>query len=664
MTEPVVNSFYADHPWLGVRFDRQIHPWKDNTSALSPLVSAAFVDPNTLNNTQDFLSYLASGNASKRYRFRSGYNQDLAAYAIQVNTGTDIAQVWVNYLLIDEATGTVTADLSNFYAFFTVTETDGSPTIESDRIIFNSDSFYITKSSSNKPIINFSGSASSTTTAANIGAGTGLFSSKVGDELQFKSLVAGTNITLASAASSVTINSTGGSGDFYGVLFKESEVGGYSKRSDALVFDSNSFYLSTDGDGRPLVSLISPSGAVSSTFSLSTEWQLTHNLGSKELFWTTFDDRDEAIIPQRVDVSNPNITYFYYAAAESGFAIVTRGNGGSGGGGTTDAANVGAGTGLFAQKSVNTLQFKSLVAGQNIAITNDADEVFIAANIDKFYGINVSNYNPTNESFRGIGTVKFDSTYFYLDQNAPNTDEVLVSFKPAAISNIVGPGFYGVVFKETEAGGAKFKKDTITFDSRYFYLSSGGDRKPVLSMARSNIELLAKYSPSAASSVDIISVIDSTIYRSYIIRFRLTPSVDDSELWLRTSTNNGTSFDAAASDYSFSGSGNIQGTAATFGDIADDNIGVAGNASASNSIGSATNEHASGAINIETLGDATKYPMVTYHTSWMDATATTRNSNLVGSGIRRSAAAINAVRLLMESGTLTGVVEVYGLPII
>jgi len=52
-------------------------------------------------------------------------------------------------------------------------------------------------------------------TASNIGPGTGIFAQKVGIDLEFKSLVAGTNVTIASDADSVTINS---SGTFSGTL--------------------------------------------------------------------------------------------------------------------------------------------------------------------------------------------------------------------------------------------------------------------------------------------------------------------------------------------------------------------------------------------------------------------------------------------------------------
>lgn len=46
----------------------------------------------------------------------------------------------------------------------------------------------------------------------NLGAGEGIFAAKISENLQFKSLVAGSNVTLSSNASTITINSTGGSG--------------------------------------------------------------------------------------------------------------------------------------------------------------------------------------------------------------------------------------------------------------------------------------------------------------------------------------------------------------------------------------------------------------------------------------------------------------------
>ena len=49
-------------------------------------------------------------------------------------------------------------------------------------------------------------------TASNLGTGEGLYAQKVGVDLEFKSLKAGTNVTLSSDANTVTISASGTGG--------------------------------------------------------------------------------------------------------------------------------------------------------------------------------------------------------------------------------------------------------------------------------------------------------------------------------------------------------------------------------------------------------------------------------------------------------------------
>lgn len=122
-------------------------------------------------------------------------------------------------------------------------------------ISFDSNFFYITSGGDKHPLVSLS-SISSSDTASNLGAGSGVFAQKSGSDFQFKSLTAGTGITLTPSSTEIQIASTGGGGGFYGVVFKESKSGGRVERDDTLVFDSNSgFYLTQAGnDGKPLLS--------------------------------------------------------------------------------------------------------------------------------------------------------------------------------------------------------------------------------------------------------------------------------------------------------------------------------------------------------------------------------------------------------------------------
>lgn len=70
----------------------------------------------------------------------------------------------------------------------------------------------ITEEANNINIINL-GAAGEANTGTNIGAGVGVYAGKSGTQLQFKSLIAGANVTINSDSDEITIEASGGSGD-------------------------------------------------------------------------------------------------------------------------------------------------------------------------------------------------------------------------------------------------------------------------------------------------------------------------------------------------------------------------------------------------------------------------------------------------------------------
>lgn len=167
--------------------------------------------------------------------------------------------------------------------------------------------------------------------------------------------------------------------------------------------------------------------------------------------------------------------------------------------------------------------------------------------------------------------------------------------------------------------------------------------------------LLHTYTPSGAASVDITSQISST-YDRYVIGFDLRPATDGSDLWLRTDSNNGASFDSAGSDYSYAEQTIISSATITGGGST-----AAAQCLITNQagVGNATNEGISGFIFLGFRGSASMYPQWNWLITQSNTTTVLRS--LMGSGWRASAAAIDAVQLLFSTGNLTGTVRIYGL---
>ena len=145
--------------------------------------------------------------------------------------------------------------------------------------------------------------------------------------------------------------------------------------------------------------------------------------------------------PDYYDIQNIkfNTSNFYITQNSPNIntAIVNLKESSSGSGEPNTASNLGAGSGVFSQKVGVDLQFKSLVAGTGITLTPSSTDITIdSAGSGGFYGLSVKLDNDA-ESFKGINTIAFDHSNFYITQNSPNIDEVLISFREPDLGPVV-----------------------------------------------------------------------------------------------------------------------------------------------------------------------------------------------------------------------------------
>jgi hypothetical protein len=144
--------------------------------------------------------------------------------------------------------------------------------------------------------------------------------------------------------------------------------------------------------GKPLVNLDNPAGTARAFSRIGIEWKVEHNFNTSPVMVQTFDSRDEYMpvnhdrfyncrrdtndpILTKIDVSDPNITYFYFDRTVAGTAFIATGGLGN-----------------------------------------------------LFYGITVKQTGDERR-FREINTMAFNSDRFYVTQNSPNTDEVVINFR-------------------------------------------------------------------------------------------------------------------------------------------------------------------------------------------------------------------------------------------
>lgn len=171
-----------------------------------------------------------------------------------------------------------------------------------------------------------------------------------------------------------------------------------------------------------------------------------------------------------------------------------------------------------------------------------------------------------------------------------------------------------------------------------------------------------KISTATASASSSISFTDlSSTYFLYILRYsNLSPATDATTLIMRTSSNNGSSYDSTGGDYHYRVfiSNETGAQSATVGS-ANANIQVLGAPSGgSDEMGSGTNEKGSGTIYIFNPS-AAKWTFIIYEGYYLNESS--QNIMEEGVAIRTSTSAVNAFELVMDSGNIaSGDFVLYG----
>ena len=227
-------------------------------------------------------------------------------------------------------------------------------------------------------------------TASNVGGGNALFKQKSGVDLQFRSIIAGTNVSITSATDTITINASGGGGGSLaakdeGSIVDTAVIGMDFVGAGVTTTQTSSGQVQVSIPGTTNVTVKDEGTNVTTTANTLnfTGAGVSASLASPGVVnvaisgsGTNISVKDEGSTVEAALTSLNFVGAGVTATSSSGAATITIP---SGSGEVNTASNVGAGSGIFKQKTGVDLELKSLVAGTNITLTPGTNSITIAA---------------------------------------------------------------------------------------------------------------------------------------------------------------------------------------------------------------------------------------------------------------------------------------------
>ena len=294
------------------------------------------------------------------------------------------------------------------------------------------------------------GSSDCNCTGSNLGAGQGVFAQKSGNTLQFKSLVAGTNVTLSSDGNEITINSTGG--------------GGGSQTPWLSDIDADTFNLDDLGS----VDFDNPSGTNPTLSAFDSNSESTLILGSNFQISSGYAEFVQISEPGTVpatrgrlyvrDDSGTPTLFFKEGTTETLVSGITSINGDS-----TAAQTIAAGTGLGI---VDAGDIHTLSIDSTVATSSDDLSFFAATTSAQLAGVIT---DETGTGFLVFGTspilvtpnlgtpssvVLSNATALPVSGLADGTDGELITWDAAGVAATVATGTASQVLTSNGPGAA------------------------------------------------------------------------------------------------------------------------------------------------------------------------------------------------------------------
>lgn len=335
---------------------------------------------------------------------------------------------------------------------------------------------------------------------------------------------------------------------------------------------------------------------------------------------------------------------------------------------------------VVADSATDTL---TLVAGSNITITTNAgtDTITIAASGGGGSGTSfTSAVSQTTHGF-AVGDLLYLSGTTYVKAIATSAAAAEVV---GIVSAVAGANDFTIQY-----GGKVTGLSSLTAGEVYFLspssaglatttepTTSGQISKPVyvadstttayLTLESRGIQIstpssgawvyISSQTASSSATIDFTGL--SSTYLAYaIVLNKVLPATDNVSFWCRTSTNNGSSYDAGASDYSWGISGQEGAAFIAASDQADNQIKLVGISQLASNV---AGEGITGTVNITGHSDAA-YCNVHSDLTFMGA-STNYAIPTITCGRRVAAADVDAIRFLFSSGNIaSGTFTLYGL---